>query len=134
MTFVSLLLCCSTSPFRQGTLLNSDDQKEDVLVKTVVSGASMSQSRLLITEATSLHACVHHHVQTLLAATWDGTSPMLVYPMPMLGNLKRWLSAASNQPVSTHDVVHMGAQMLEALRHLHRRKVVHRDIAARNCL
>ena len=118
----------------QSTLLNDDDQEEDVLVKTVVAGSSHTQSQVLIRDGTSLQGMVHHHVLTLLASTWDGTSPMLVYPYPCHGNLKKWLQANSQTGLSTHLVVSLGLQMLKAMQHLHKRKIVHRDVAARNCL
>ncbi len=36
--------------------------------------------------------------------------------------------------MSTHAVVSMAIQMLKAMQHLHRRKVLHKDVAARNCV
>jgi len=117
----------------QSTLLN-DDEEEDVLVKTVVAGSSETQSQIMISEGTSLHGLIQQHLQTILAATWDGTSPMLVYPYAKLGNLKRWLLASGQAGVSTHVVVSLGLQMLKAMQHLHKRKIIHKDIATRNCL
>ena len=76
---------------------------------------------------------VHHHVQTLLASTWDGTSPMLVYPYLSCGNLKKWLQQNHQGGLSTHVLVSLGLQLLKAMQHLHKRKVLHKDIAARNC-
>ena len=49
-----------------------------------------------------------------MATTWDGTSPMLVYPYAKHGNLKRWLLASGQAAVSTHVVVSLGLQMLKA--------------------
>lgn len=118
----------------QSTLLNDDEQEDDVLVKTVIAGSSETQSTILIREGTSLQGLAHHHVQTLLASTWDGTSPMLVYPYPGNGNLKKWLLANGQAGLSTHVVVSLGLQMLKGMQHLHKRKIVHRDVAARNCL
>ena len=42
----------------QGTLLNSDEQEQDVFVKTVLTGSSHTQSQILIKEATSLQGMV----------------------------------------------------------------------------
>ena len=100
----------SSSSF-QSTLLN--DEEEDVLVKTVVAGSSETQSQIMISEGTSLHGLIQQHLQTILAATWDGTSPMLVYPYAKHGNLKRWLLASGQAGVSTHVVVSLGLQMLK---------------------
>ena len=96
----------------QSTLLN-DEEEEDVLVKTVVAGSSETQSQIMISEGTSLHGLMQQHLQTILAATWDGTSPMLVYPYAKHGNLKRWLLASGQAGVSTHVVVSLGLQMLK---------------------
>ena len=82
-------------------------------MKTVVAGSSEAQSQIMITEGTSLHGIVQQHVQRILAATWDGTSPMLVYPYAKHGNLKRWLLASGQAAVSTHVVVSLGLQMLK---------------------
>lgn len=40
----------------------------------------------------------------------------------------------SNQTLRTHDLVSMGAQILNAIMHLHKFGVIHKDIASRNCL
>ena len=82
-------------------------------MKTVVAGSSETQSQIMISEGTSLHGLIQQHLQTILAATWDGTSPMLVYPYAKLGNLKRWLLASGQAGVSTHVVVSLGLQMLK---------------------
>lgn len=117
----------------QSTLL-TDDGEEDVLVKTVVSGSSEAQRQIMISEGTSLHGLFQQHLHTIFKATWDGTSPMLVYPYAKHGNLKRWLLSSGQAGVSTHVVVSLGLQMLKAMQHLHKRKIIHKDIAARNCL
>ncbi len=91
----------------------------------------------------------HSHLQTLVASTWDGTSPMLVYPYASGGNLKKWLQqgppgggagggggprSGPRAGLSTHVLVSLGIQLLKGIQHLHRRKIVHKDVAARNCL
>ena len=58
---------------------------------------------------------------------------MLIYPYMSHGNLKKWL-LGNQTGLSTHQVVSLGLQLLKALQHLHRRKIIHKDIAARNCL
>ncbi len=42
----------------QGTLLADDVQEEDVVIKTVVAGASQGQSHILIKEGTALYGMV----------------------------------------------------------------------------
>lgn len=93
--------------------------------------------QVLIRDATALHGFDHAHVMPLLATAWDGTSPLLVFPASGApedsGNLKVWLQSRCQVGLSTHLVVSLGLQLCNALQHLHRRKVVHKDVATRNC-
>ena len=60
---------------------------------------------------------------------------MLIYPYLNFGNLKKWLQVNDQVAFSTHVLVSLGLQMLKAMQHLHKRiKVIHKDIATRNCL
>ena len=122
--------------------------EEDIMVKTVLTGSSQTQSQLLVQESVQLlwsrksslssasksHNTGNKYILTPLAGTWDGTSPMIIYPYPSHGNLKQYLTKFASAGLSTHQVVRMGVQMLSALAHLHKKKIVHKDVAARNCL
>ena len=110
------------------------EKEADVFVKTVIAGTAATQCQLLVKEGVALFGIGHNHVHTLAACTQDGTSPMLVYPYLCHGNLKKWLQSNGQGGLSTHQVVSMGLQRLKALQHLHRRKIIHKDVAARNCL
>jgi RYK receptor-like tyrosine kinase len=112
--------------------LDIDCDSEDVMVKTVVMGSSSHQANKLVNEGGSLYGINQKHVLTLLATTYDGSSPMMIYSYCAPGNLKRWLSSA-HQPVNTHQAVGFGLQILTALKHLHKRHIIHRDVATRNC-
>ena len=57
----------------------------------------------VVNEGSSLYSINQKHVLTLVATTYDGSSPMMIYPYCCPGNLKRWLSTC-HQPVSTHRV------------------------------
>ena len=104
----------------------------DVIVKTIVMGSSEAQAVKLINDGSLLYPVQHKHVLPLLATTSDGSSPMMIYEYLQPGNMKKWLSGC-HQPVSTHQCVSIGLQLLSALRHIHRHNIVHRDVAARNC-
>ena len=104
----------------------------DVIVKTIVMGSSEAQAVKLIHDGSLLYPVQHKHVLPLLATTSDGSSPMMIYEYLQPGNMKKWLSGC-HQPVSTHQCVSIGLQLLSALRHIHRHNIVHRDVAARNC-
>ena len=61
---------------------------------------------MLILEGVRLQGAVstHKNVLQLLAATWDGTSPMLIYPYSAQGNLKQYLTKYATGGLSTHQV------------------------------
>jgi len=117
---------------RLATRPHGDLVNRDVMVKTIVMGSSQAQALKLVTEGSLLLSVSHKHVVPLLATTNDGTSPMMIYEYMNPGNLKKWLSGC-HQPVSTHQCVNMGLQLLTALKHLHKRHIIHKDVAARNC-
>lgn len=118
----------------QGTLEDPDRaEDQDVMIKTVMTYCSANQSELLVLEGVRLFGLTHRHILTPLAATWDGSSPMIIYPYASQGNLKQYLAKFATAGLSTHQIVIYGVQLLSALGHMHRRKVIHKDIAARNC-
>ena len=104
----------------------------DVMVKTIVMGSSEAQAVKLITDGSLLWPVQHATVLPLVATTSDGSSPMMIYEYLQPGNMKRWL-AGCHQPVSTHQAVSIGLQLLAALQAVHRANLVHGDVAARNC-
>ena len=104
----------------------------DVMVKTIVMGSSEAQAVKLITDGSLLWPVQHAMVLPLVATTSDGSSPMMIYEYLQPGNMKRWL-AGCHQPVSTHQAVSIGLQLLAALQAVHRANLVHGDVAARNC-
>jgi len=131
LTLGDLLLEGTFGRVYQGRL-TSGLETQDVMVKTIVMGSSEAQAIKLVTEGSLLYPISHKHVVPLLATTSDGTSPMMIYQYLNPGNLKRWLSGC-HQPVSTHQCVNIGLQLLTALKHIHKRHIVHKDVAARNC-
>ena len=121
----------------QGRFKNDNFENEedgDVMIKTVMSWSSTTQSQLLVVEGVTLAAFKHKHILSPFAMTWDGSSPMFIYPYASNGNLKQYLTKFAQAGLSTHQIVGFGVQMLSAMSHLHKRKIIHRDIATRNCL
>lgn len=119
----------------QGRFQACDDQnqEEDVMIKTVMSWSSTTQSQLLVIEGVRLSGLNQKHILSPWGMTWDGSSPMFIYPYSTLGNLKQWLTKFATAGLSTHQVVKHGVQLLSAMGHMHKRKMIHKDIAARNC-
>lgn len=103
------------------------------MVKTVVMGSSNQQTSNLVSESERLYGLTHKHVLPLVATTADGSSPMMIYAYTSPGNLKKWLISSGHQALSTHQCVLLGLQLLTALKHLHKRHIIHMDVATRNC-
>ena len=98
-----------------------------------MSWSSSTPSQLLVVEGVKLAGLQHKNILSPWAMTWDGTSPMFIYPYAINGNLKQYLSKFAQAGLSTHQIVKYGIQILAAMGHLHKRKLLHKDIAARNC-
>jgi len=113
--------------------LDQHGNTKDVMVKTVMMGSSNHQSSNLVKESSHLYGITHRHVLPLVATTSDGSSPMRIYVYTSPGNLKKFLISSTHQPLSTHQCVMLGLQLLTALKHLHKRRIIHRDVATRNC-
>ena len=56
----------------------------------------------------------------------------IIYRKTEPGNLKQFLQQCS--PLVTRDVVSLGLQLLRALSYLHSAKLLHNDVATRNCV
>ena len=56
-----------------------------------------------VEEGSSLYSINHKHILSLIATTYDGSSPMMIYSYAYPGNLKKWL-VSSHQSISTHQV------------------------------
>lgn len=65
----------------------------------------------------------------------DHTAPFLLYPAAnKTRNLKLFLQEPAARSLTTIQIVLMSTQIAEALGHLHSHGVIHKDIAARNCV
>ncbi len=107
--------------------------ERDVVIKTVMSWSSSTQADLLISDGVKLAGLNHKYLLTPIGITADGSSPMFIYPYLSQGNLKQHLTKYASAGLSTHHVVKYGVQLLLAMHHIHKRKILHKDIAARNC-
>lgn len=83
----------------------------------------------------------HTNVSCVLAACESGPedlTPILCYSHRGFGNLKKFLmkcrGAEASHSLVTQDLVHMALQIIRGVTHLHLCKILHRDIATRNCL
>lgn len=109
---------------------------QDVIVKTVAQHASQTQVSLLLQEGMSLYGASHPSILSLLGVSIDDIStPFLLYAASAdTENLKLFLHKPPARGLTTIQIVMMSYQLALALGHLHSHAVVHRDVAARNCV
>uniref|UniRef100_A0A4W6DEK5 receptor protein-tyrosine kinase n=1 Tax=Lates calcarifer TaxID=8187 RepID=A0A4W6DEK5_LATCA len=116
-----------------GVLLDEKDpsKEKQVFVKTVKGRCST----LFMFLSTFRNLLPISHV-----CTEDGEKPMVLLPFMAWGNLKLFLRqcklAEANNPqaISQQDLVYMAIQIACGMSYLARREVIHKDLAARNCV
>ncbi|KAI1889302.1 hypothetical protein AGOR_G00177790 [Albula goreensis] len=126
-----------------GVLLDEKDpsKEKQVFVKTVKDHASEVQVTMMLTESCKLRGLHHRNLLPVShVCTEDGEKPMVLLPYMTWGNLKLFLRqcklAEANNPqaISQQDLVHMAIQVACGMSYLARREVIHKDLAARNCV
>ncbi|XP_030583218.1 tyrosine-protein kinase RYK isoform X3 [Archocentrus centrarchus] len=126
-----------------GVLLDEKDpsKEKQVFVKTVKDHASEVQVTMMLTESCKLRGLHHRNLLPIShVCTEDGEKPMVLLPFMAWGNLKQFLRqcklAEANNPqaVSQQDLVYMAIQIACGMSYLARREVIHKDLAARNCV
>ncbi|KAJ9592192.1 hypothetical protein L9F63_001308, partial [Diploptera punctata] len=125
----------------RGTYTEEEGVEEEVLVKTVTDHASQVQVSLLLQEGMTMYGLSHKNVLTVLGVSIeDHTAPFLIYPFHGDSNLKRFLqmcklsSEGVARVLTTQEVVAMALQIVHAMQYLHKKRLLHRDLATRNCL
>ncbi|XP_047443214.1 tyrosine-protein kinase RYK isoform X3 [Mugil cephalus] len=126
-----------------GVLLDEKDpsKEKEVFVKTVKDHASEVQVTMMLTESCKLRGLHHRNLLPIShVCTEDGEKPMVLLPFMAWGNLKLFLRqcklAEANNPqaISQQDLVYMAIQIACGMSYLARREVIHKDLAARNCV
>lgn len=126
-----------------GVLLDEKDpsKEKQVFVKAVKEHASEVQVTMMLTESCKLRGLHHRNLLPIShVCTEDGEKPMVLLPFMNWGNLKLFLRqcklAEANNPqaISQQDLVHMAIQIACGMSYLARREVIHKDLAARNCV
>ncbi|XP_041975331.1 tyrosine-protein kinase Dnt [Aricia agestis] len=115
------------------------DTYEEVVVKTVSDAASAMQAALLVAEGLRLFGLAHTNVLAPMAAcAEEARKPLLVYCcVSHSSNLKRFLTSCrlgQQAAPATRELVDLGAQIACGIAYLHVQRLVHADIAARNCI
>ncbi|XP_061593561.1 tyrosine-protein kinase RYK isoform X2 [Cololabis saira] len=126
-----------------GVLLDEKDpsKEKQVFVKTVKDHASEVQVTMMLTESCKLRGLHHRNLLPIShVCVEDGEKPMVLLPFMAWGNLKLFLRqcklAEANNPqaISQQDLVYMAIQIACGMSYLARREVIHKDLAARNCV
>ncbi|XP_033118761.1 tyrosine-protein kinase RYK-like [Anneissia japonica] len=122
---------------------NEEEEKieKEVFIKTVTDQASDEQRNLLIKESCMLKGLSHKNILPILCvALQDEAAPMIMFSFMGLGNLKQFLRNGrigpgdTHQAISTRDLVYLAIQITHALMYLSKKKVIHKDLATRNCV
>uniref|UniRef100_A0A672YGL6 Tyrosine-protein kinase RYK n=1 Tax=Sphaeramia orbicularis TaxID=375764 RepID=A0A672YGL6_9TELE len=130
-----------------GVLLDEKDpsKEKQVFVKTVkgivTSYLRSHTSCSMIWKSFSLSPPLFRNLLPIShVCTEDGEKPMVLLPFMAWGNLKLFLRqcklAEANNPqaISQQDLVYMAIQIACGMSYLARREVIHKDLAARNCV
>uniref|UniRef100_A0ABM5G2T9 Tyrosine-protein kinase RYK isoform X2 n=1 Tax=Pogona vitticeps TaxID=103695 RepID=A0ABM5G2T9_9SAUR len=126
-----------------GTLIEEKDptKEKQVFVKTVKDQASEVQVTMMLTESCKLRGLHHRNLLPIShVCIEEGEKPMVLLPYMNWGNLKLFLrqcklvEANNPQAISQQDLVHMAIQIACGMSYLARREVIHKDLAARNCV
>ncbi|RUS73155.1 hypothetical protein EGW08_019077 [Elysia chlorotica] len=128
-----------------GTLLNLDESEsapeQEVYVKTVTDQANSDQVQLFLTESVLLKGLAHPNLHSLMGVCMARPEqPLVVYPAMQEGNMKKFLlkcrmaETGSRYTLNTQQLVYMTIQIIRGIQYLHRKKLIHKDIATRNCI
>ncbi|XP_024217010.1 tyrosine-protein kinase Dnt isoform X2 [Halyomorpha halys] len=125
----------------RGTYTEEDGLEEEVLVKTVTDQASSIQISLLLQEGMAMYGLSHKNILSILGVSIeDHTAPFLIYPHQGYTNLKRFLQKCKLCPegvahtLTTQEVVDMALQIISGMQYLHKKRLLHKDLATRNCV
>ncbi|KAL9963804.1 hypothetical protein ACROYT_G027349 [Oculina patagonica] len=117
-----------------------EKQQQGVLVKTVSGMASSDQVNLLLIESSMLKDLTHRNLLPVMAVCLeDEKQPLIMFPFMNRGNLKMFIKKSrspegGSKSLTTADLVHVGIQIAKGLQYLARRRIIHKDVAARNCV
>lgn len=125
----------------RGSYTEEDGIEEEVLVKTVTDQASTNQISLLLQEGMAMYGLSHKNILSILGVSIeDHTAPFLIYPHQGYTNLKRFLQKCKLCPegvahtLTTQEVVDMALQIIAGMQYLHKKRLLHKDLATRNCV
>ena len=99
------------------------------------------QVTVLLREGLAFYRINHPTLLTILGVSIEESgAPFLLYPYTAYKNMKRFLlrcklsSEGPPRALTTQEVVEMALQAAKGVQYLHRKKFIHKDVAARNCV
>ncbi|KAJ7328141.1 hypothetical protein OS493_025546 [Desmophyllum pertusum] len=102
--------------------------------------ATSDQVNLLLIESSMLKDLTHKNLLPVMAVCLeDEKQPLVMFPFMNRGNLKLFIKKSrspegGSKSLTTADLVDVGVQIAKGLQYLARRRIVHKDVAARNCV
>ncbi|XP_013381539.1 tyrosine-protein kinase RYK-like [Lingula anatina] len=120
-----------------GYLLGEDETEktleQKVYIKTVTDQARQDQIQTMLKESCLLKGLCHQNINPILGACLDPScQPLLVFAQLDEGNMKKFLHRC--KALSTQQLVYIAIQIIRGVQYLHRKRIIHKDIAARNCI
>ncbi|KAK2725299.1 tyrosine-protein kinase Dnt-like [Artemia franciscana] len=109
-----------------------DGVTEEVLIKTISERGAGFHATQLMKESSRFLGISHKNVASPIGISF-GDLPYIIYSGKGLVNMKKFLQECG-QPLDALTVCEIGLQISSGLEYLHRKNMVHRDIAARNCM
>lgn len=119
---------------------SSAEELQQVFVKTVTGEARPDQVDVMLREGSLTLGLRHDNVNSIIASCIDQDRPMLIYLFMNEGNLKKFLQRCKisdvgfKQVLNTQQLVYVAIQVTKAVHYLHKRRIIHADIATRNCV
>ncbi|KAF7257505.1 hypothetical protein EG68_04676 [Paragonimus skrjabini miyazakii] len=126
-----------------------NEQWKSVFVKTVSNQATNKQIQIFLQDACKMAGLRHKTLASMVATSKEehqfgsGKSelslrPWLIYSFAEFGNLKLFLRNSTHQrnitSITADQLLAMGLQLIDAVAFLHDIRIIHGDIATRNCL
>ena len=108
--------------------------EQKILIKTISDQASHVQISVFLNEGKMMRSLNHDNILSVMAnCTDDPMRPLIIYPWMNQGNLKLFLQKCKVHTLFPQDKVQMAIQIAQGLNYLHKRDIIHRDLATRNC-
>jgi RYK receptor-like tyrosine kinase len=118
---------------------NGSECLQNVLIKTVTDEARHDQIEVMLKDACLTKGVSHDHIASVIMTCLMPLDhpPLVIYADIGSGtcNLKKFLQHCKmSEVLSAQQLVYLAIQIARGIQHLHRKRLLHRDVATRNCL